>query len=240
MIPASHAEMLQILRDNPQGLKTRDILKKADEIKNSLIADLRNASAMVYTLRASKYVTSSVGGGQNIHQITKKGIEALEAFYADQQTSTVQPATESQAVAYLESETTSQLAMDNRQESAAGKDENMGISGLYAQTGMDTQPPPVEQPETLDTAQNQQIQSDEIPQPAVTYDPFNDIYNELQKAVEMVEKLPRPKPAFIVKQPKEKIMILHYAKEHYALINTDVGNLFADMISDYQQLEQSA
>jgi hypothetical protein len=232
MIPASHAEMLQILRDNPQGLKTRDILKKADEIKNSLIADLRNASAMVYTLRASKYATSSVSGGQNIHQITKKGIEALEAFYADQQASTVQPETESNPAP--------QLALDSGQESDIETDENLAASSMDARMDMDTQPQPLEQSETLETAQDQPLQSDEIPQPAVSYDPFKDIYNGLQKAAEMVEKLPRPKPAFIVKQPKEKIMMLRYAKEHYALINTDVGNLFADMINDYQQLEQSA
>jgi hypothetical protein len=232
MIPASHAETLQILRDNPQGLKTRDILKKADDIKNSQIADLKNASAMIYTLRASKYVTSSVSGGQNIHKITKKGIEALEAFYADQQASTVQPAGESNPAP--------QLALDSGQESNIETDENLAESSMDTRMDMDTQPQSMEQQQTLEASQDQQFQCDEIPQPAVTYDPFNDIYNELQKAVEMVEKLPRPKPAFVVKQPKEKIMMLRFVKEHYALINTDVSNLFADMINDYQKLEQSA
>lgn len=232
MIPASHAETLQILRAYPKGLKTRDILKIADDIKNSQIADLKNASAMIYTLRASKYVTSSVSGGQNIHQITKKGIEALEAFYADQQASTVQPAGESNPVP--------QMALDSGQESDIETDENLAATNLDTSMDMDTQPQPMEQQQTLETAQDKPLQSNEIPQPAVTYDPFNDIYNELQKAVEMVEKLPRPKPAFVVKQPKEKIMMLRYAQEHYSLINTDVGNLFADMINDYQQLEQSA
>jgi hypothetical protein len=232
MIPASHAETLQILRDNPQGLKTRDILKKADDIKDSQIADLKNASAMIYTLRASKYVTSSVSGGQNIHQITKKGIEALEAFYADQQASTVQP---------TKNYSLSSLGLDSGQESCIEEtDEKLAERQLDITLDMDTQPQPMEQPETLETAQNQPLQSDEIPQPAVSYDPFKDIYNGLQKAAEMVEKLPRPKPAFVVKQPKEKIMMLRYAQEHYDLINADVGNLFADMINDYQQLEQGA
>lgn len=231
MITASHAEMLSILNDHPDGLITAEILKVADKNPKSLIADLKNASAMVYALRGAKLLTSWMDAGKNKHKITALGASELDAF---KNISAVSPATQTESAHMAISD---QSAIQE----PAGK--NTSDTKLEAKHSLDSSILADEQnqiSDDLEESQDQPLQNLEIPRPAVTYDPFGEIYAELQKAQDLVKKLPRPKPAPTIQKPREKILMLTLVKNHYELINTDVGELFADMINDYQQFEKTA
>lgn len=216
MIPDSHAEMLTILAAHPAGLKTAEIVSIADDNPKSQIVDSSAASKMIYSMRGAGLVTSWMDAGKNKHKITSKGLAELQEFN-DAKTPTVQSTTEISPV--------SSVDMDDRPQR-----ERQAVETV-AETHQDSQ---------LVLDQDQPLQTDEVPRPTVTYDPFSEIYQELQKASAMVKKLPKPKPAPVVKQTREKILMLNLIKNHYELINQDVGELFADMINDYKNWEQCA
>jgi|GEM_PF-6253395 len=232
MIASSHAQLLTILASHPDGLKTAEIVSIADENPKSEIADNSAASKMIYSLRGSGLITSWTDAGKNKHKITPKGLDELQAFY-NEETHSIQPSVKTTQASYVE--------VDSGERPNAKMEETIPARLGIGTPLVDAHPETNTVHTTAIQIQEklQPLQTDEIPR-LVTYDPFGEIYQELQKAQDLIDKLPRPQPLPKIHRVKEKQLMLQLIKNHYELINQDVGELFADMIEDYKKLGLAA
>jgi hypothetical protein len=100
------------------------------------------------------------------------------------------------------------------------------------------------QPEQMESLQNQlaqtendqQFQSDEIPHTPITYDPFGDIYTQLQQAQQMLQNIKLPESPRI-QNKQEKLATLRLVQQTIGLFNGDVEDILQQIYQDINQME---
>lgn len=236
MIRSSHAEMLSILANNPDGLKTAQIVRIADENPKSAIADSSSAAKMIYSLRNSELLTSWIDAGKNKHKITAKGREALTVYNNAQQTKTQPAATDP----------IPSVSVDHRTESDTTASQDIHKTESFSAMDLDI----VEKPVSLSTIiqtpaleTHQLVSDDEMARAPVSFDPFKDILAELQHSQSSIDRIQNiiklAKPAPRIQHKQEKLATLRLVQQSIGLFNGDIEDILQQIYQDLEQMEST-
>jgi hypothetical protein len=132
------------------------------------------------------------------------------------------------------------LALDSGQESETETSEDLPKNDPISPVVLDTIQEPILQPEndpqTTQTQNAEPIQDYEMAHTPLTYDPFGDIYNQLQQAQHMLQNLKLPESPRI-QHKQEKLATLRLVQQTIGLFNGDVEDILQQIYQDLDQME---
>jgi hypothetical protein len=189
-------------------------------------------SDQLFRLKKSSHVEGSFTNGR--WSITAQGRAYYSDLNDDETDNQTQPSTE-QLRPVLQP---ASLDLVNREGTKQHSTEILEAQHENPIDDNNTQPEQMENipHELAQTENDQQLQTDEISHTPITYDPFGDIYNQLQQAQHMLQNLKLPESPRI-KNKDAKIKLLTMFKDFHGIFNEDVDAVLSNIIHDLEQLE---
>jgi hypothetical protein len=130
------------------------------------------------------------------------------------------------------------LALDSGQESETEASEDLPKNDPISLVVLAAIQEPILQPEndtqTTQTQNAEPIQDHEMAHAPLTYDPFGDIYNQLQTAQDMLKRIPT---APRIQHKQEKLATLRLVQQTIGLFNCDVEDILQQIYQDLDQME---
>jgi hypothetical protein len=243
MINIRHAQVLQILADNPQGLKTGQIVRIADDNPKSQIVDVSDCSEIVYRCRLAGNITTWKDGKSNAHKITKAGLDVLKEY---NEANGIE-STPAEGGATMEVET------DNREESDRSNNELLETAGDDKALVLDTvqkQEPEIEAAMDLEES-IQPIHADEVAEGLEFHDMITSfgagvnafiagtkqLIAELDEAKAEIERL---RALQAISNKRETIAVLKHVQGFVKPINADFDVVLGDIVQKIEAMPEAA
>jgi hypothetical protein len=187
-------------------------------------------SDQLFRLKKAGHVDGSFTNGR--WSITPQVRANYSDLNDDEPENQAQPSTTNQALQ------PAQMELDSGQESETETSEDLPKNDPISPVVLDTIQEPILQPENdpqaAQTQNAEPIQDHEIPHAPITYDPFKDIYNQLQTAQDMLKRIPT---APRIQHKQEKLATLRLVQQTIGLFNGDVEDILQQIYQDLDQME---